>query len=94
MWVASHWWSRGLLCVGYGAVVGGFISWAGQQSYPYLWGMLGFATAVGLYMGWWTWVGRRLRRGAYPWLSGGEGRKIDAHSYSGGSHGGHGSTDE
>jgi hypothetical protein len=94
MWFASHWWSRGLVYVGYGAVAGGFCSWAGRQSYPYLWGLLGLATAIGLYMGWWTWVGWGLEHGAYPWVLDGDAQMIDANSYGSGSHGGHGSTGE
>lgn len=94
MWVTSHWWSRGLVYVGFGAVAGGFCAWAGRQSYPFLWGLLGVATAVGLYMGWWTWVGWELEHGAYAWPWDGDVQTIDANSYGGGSHGGHGSTGE
>jgi hypothetical protein len=89
VWFAAHWWSRGLVYVGSGAVAGGFCSWAGRQSHPYLWGLLGFTIAIGLYMGWWTWVGWELE-----WVSDGEAQTIDANVYGGGSRGGHGSTGE
>jgi hypothetical protein len=91
VWFASQWWSKGLVYIGYGAVAGGFGSWAGRQSYPYLWGLLGFAIAFGLYMGWWTWVGWELDHGPFAWPDG-EAQTIDANSYGGGSRGGHGST--
>ena len=91
---AAHRWSRGLVYVGFGAVAGGVCAWAGRQSYPYLWGLLGVATAIGLYMGWWTWVGWELEQGAVDWPSDGEAHTIDANSYGGGSRGGQGSTGE
>lgn len=94
MWFSSHQWSRGLVYIGYGAVAGGFGSWAGRQSYPFLWALVGLATAIGLYMGWWTWVGWELDAGAFAWLSDGEPQTIDANSYGAGSRGGHGSTGE
>jgi hypothetical protein len=43
-------------------------------------------------MGWWTWVGWELDQGAYASLSDGDAQTIDANTYGGGSHGGHGST--
>jgi hypothetical protein len=92
VWITSHRWSRGLVYVGSGAVAGGVCAWAGRQSYPFLWGLLGLVTAVGVYMGWWTWVGWELDQGAYASLSDGDAQTIDANTYGGGSHGGHGST--
>jgi len=92
MWSASHQWGRGLAYIGYGAVAGGFGAWAGRQSYPYLWALLGLATAIGLYLGG-TWVGWELE-GTFAWLSDGEAQTIDANSYGGGFRGGHGSTGE
>ena len=94
MWFAAHSWSRGLFYVGFGAVAGGVCAWAGRQSHPYLWALLGVATAIGLCMGWWTWVGWELGYGALDSLPDGEGHTIDANAYSGGSRGGHGSTGE
>ena len=66
----------------------------GRQSYPLLWGLLGLARCISLYMGWWTWVGWELEQGRIPGRRTATPGRIDANSYGGGSHGGHGSTGE